>query len=139
MNRVTDFPVLVFVLSLFGLWLSARVGGFIREKQGTVEKETTKDFDFIMTAILTLLSLIIGFSFSMAVSRYDQRKNYEEAEANAIGTEYIRADFLPAADAAKTRALLRDYLDQRILFYNTRVLFYSASGTRHLQQINAAT
>jgi len=132
MNRVTDFPVLVFVLSLVGLWLSARVGGFIREKQGDAEKETTRDFDFIMAAILTLLSLIIGFSFSMAVSRYDQRKNYEEAEANAIGTEYVRADFLPAADAAKARALLRNYLDQRILFYNT-------NNARQLQQIDATT
>jgi hypothetical protein len=57
-----------------------------------------------------LLGLIIGFSFSMATSRYDQRKNYEEAEANAIGTEYVRADLLPAADAATVRTLLRKYL-----------------------------
>src|SRR5271169_1057078 len=119
MNRVTDFPVLVFVLSLVGLWLSARVGGFIREKQGDAEKETTRDFDFIMAAILTLLSLIIGFSFSMAVSRYDQRKNYEEAEANAIGTEYARADLLPAEDGLRVRELLRKYIDQRILFYRS--------------------
>jgi hypothetical protein len=54
----------------------------------------------------------------MAVSRYDQRKNYEEAEANAIGTEYIRADLLPAEDAAKVRELLKSYVDQRIAFYN---------------------
>ena len=54
----------------------------------------------VLAATLTLLGLIIGFSFSMAISRYDQRKNYEEAEANAIGTEYVRADLLPAADAA---------------------------------------
>ena len=38
---------------------------------------------------------LIAFAFSMAVSRYDQRKNYEEQEANAIGTEYVRADQLP--------------------------------------------
>ncbi len=50
-------------------------------------------------------------------SRYDQRKNLEEAEANAIGTEYVRADFLPPADAEKARALLRAYLDERIRFY----------------------
>lgn len=56
----------------------------------------------------------------MAVSRYDQRKNYEEQEANAIGTEYIRLEVLPAADAAKARALLRDYLDQRIVYYTSR-------------------
>ena len=54
----------------------------------------------VETATLTLLGLIIGFSFSMAITRYDLRKNYEEAEANAIGTEYVRAGLLPAADAA---------------------------------------
>ena len=50
----------------------------------------------------------------MAISRYDLRKNYEEAEANAIGTEYVRAGLLPAADAAVVRALLRKYLDLRV-------------------------
>jgi hypothetical protein len=48
------------------------------------------------------------------VSRYDPRKNYEEAEANAIGTEFLRADLLLAEDAANTRRLLRGYIDQRI-------------------------
>ena len=51
----------------------------------------------------------------MALGRYDQRKNCEAAEANAIGTEYARADLLPAADAAKVRELLLNYLDQRVL------------------------
>ena len=37
----------------------------------------------------------------MATGRYDLRKNYEEAETNAIGTEYVRAGLLPSADAAK--------------------------------------
>ena len=69
-----------------------------------------EDFGLILAAALTLLRLIIGFSFSMATSRYDQRKNLEEAEANAIGTEYARAGLLPAADAAKVRALLRTSL-----------------------------
>lgn len=56
----------------------------------------------------------------MAVSRYDQRKNYEEEEANAIGTEYVRADLPPAADAANVRQLLTKYLDQRLLLYTSR-------------------
>jgi hypothetical protein len=81
---------------------------------------------------MTLLALIIGFSFSMASSRYDQRKNLEESEANAIGTEYIRADFLPASEAARVRTLLRSYLDQRVLFYETR-------DDRKLRQIDGAT
>jgi hypothetical protein len=86
----------------------------------------------ILAATLTLLGLIIGFSFSMALTRYDQRKNLEEAEANAIGTEYIRADLLPSADAVKVRALVRNYLDQRILFYTTR-------DEQQLKQIDART
>ena len=68
----------------------------------------------------------------MATGRYDQRKNYEEAEANAIGTEYVRVALLPAADAAKARHLLKGYLDQRVLFYTTR-------NTARLDSINAAT
>ena len=68
----------------------------------------------------------------MAIGRYDLRKTYEEAEANAIGTEYVRVDLLPAADAANIRELLRKYLEQR-------VLFYLAHTEKEFQQINART
>jgi hypothetical protein len=81
---------------------------------------------------MTLLGLVIGFSFSMAISRYDQRKTLEEAEANAIGTEYVRADLLPDADAAAVRKLLVRYLDQRIAFYVAR-------DHEELDRITAAT
>jgi hypothetical protein len=87
---------------------------------------------FVLGGTLTLLGLIIGFTFSMAVSRYDQRKNYEEAEANAIGTEYVRADLLPATDAAKVRTLIRSYLDLRIRTYQTR-------RRRELRELDAQT
>jgi hypothetical protein len=84
------------------------------------------DFGLVVNASLTLLALIIGFTFSMAVSRYDQRKDYEEEEANAIGTEYVRCDLLPDTDAAKVRNLLAQYLDQRVLFYETHDLYQLA-------------
>src|SRR6201999_692859 len=74
----------------------------------------------IQTATFTLLALVIAFSLSMAVGRYDQRKNYEEEEANAIGTAFLRADLLPAADAATIRLLLAKYVEQRVLFYQVR-------------------
>ena len=67
----------------------------------SLREEERADFGVVLSATLTLLGLLIGFSFSMAVSRYDQRKNLEEAEANAIGTEYVRADLLPTGDATK--------------------------------------
>ncbi len=54
----------------------------------------------------------------MAIARYDLRQTYEEAEANAIGTEFLRADLLPSKNAQTVKDLLNDYLDQRILFYS---------------------
>ena len=120
MQRVTDNPLLVFVLSLLALWLCAQLGAGLRRKQEAQGGHAPETFTIVLTASLTLLGLIIGFTFSMAVSRYDQRKDYEENEANAIGSEYARAGLLPAGDAAMTRMLLRSYLDQRILLYHTR-------------------
>lgn len=84
---------------------------------GRLDETHRGDFDIVLGATLTLLSLIVGFSFSLAASRYEQRKNLEEAEANAIGTAYARADLLPAADAAKIKGLLRDYTAVRMRFY----------------------
>jgi len=118
MDNLLDYPPLVFVLSFFVLWLSAAIGALF--SRGRDLEKIRENYGFIVAATLTLLALIIGFSFSMATNRYDQRKNYEEEEANAIGTEYLRADLLPAADAARIRALLVKYTDQRILFYRTR-------------------
>ena len=119
MNNHMIPPFLVLSISFVVLWLSARIGAAFRKRQA-LDDDLRHDLDVVVAANLTLLGLIIGFSFSMATSRYDQRKNYEEAEANAIGTEYVRADLLPAADAARVRALLSDYLDQRVLFYQNR-------------------
>src|SRR5580658_8872948 len=114
-----NYPVPVFVFSFIALWLAERIGAALRKRR-RLQENARDDFTLILTSALTLLGLIIGFTFTMAVSRYDQRKLYEEAEANAIGTEYFRAWLLPAADAARVRALLKNYLDQRILFYDTR-------------------
>ncbi len=126
------YPFLVLALSFAILWLSARIGVSFRKRRRKPEEDEREDFGIIVAAVLTLLGLIIGFSFSMAVSRYDQRKNYEEAEANAIGTEYVRAGLLPVADAERVHGLLRNYLDQRVLFYETR-------DVGKLRQIDAST
>jgi hypothetical protein len=115
-----DLPGSVLLLSLPLFWVSAWLGRTFRAREGKGEPETGEDYSLILGGTLTLLALIMGFAFSMAVGRYDQRKNYEEQEANAIGTEYVRADALPAADAARVRGLLRSYIDLRIQFYETR-------------------
>src|SRR5271163_2124528 len=114
-----DYPRVFFVFVLIVMWLAAMVGAALRKRRPLSDEERD-DFNLVETATLTLLALIIGFSFSMATTRYDLRKNYEEAEANAIGTEYVRAELLPAGDAATVRAQLRKYTELRILFYSTR-------------------
>jgi hypothetical protein len=119
MRRILDTPLAVFALSLFTMGLATRIGVFFRNRV-LLREDEREDFDIVIPATLTLLGLIIGFSFSIASNRYDQRKNYEEAEANAIGTEYARADLLPRSDADRVHELLKNYLDQRILFYQTR-------------------
>jgi hypothetical protein len=127
-----DYPILFFGFSLLAFWFSAWIGNSWRDRQENLGEEVRGFFALLLGAALTLLGLIIAFTFSMAVSRYDLRKNYEEQEANAIGTEYVRADQLPPDGAAKVHALLKRYVDQRILFYKTR-------NERELRQINAQT
>jgi hypothetical protein len=130
--NIMNNPFLISVVSFLLMWLAARLGTYLRIRRQNLEESELQDLDVVTAATLTLLGLIIGFSFSMAVSRYDQRKNYEEAEANAIGTEYVRADLLPPADGERVRTLLGKYLDQRVLFYRTR-------DSSQLQQVDAAT
>ncbi len=132
MTSILDFPGLVFAFSFIVLWLSALFGAGSLKKLRPLEKDERADFAVVQAANLTLLGLLIGFTFSMAISRYEQRKVLEEAEANAIGTEYVRVGLLPAADSAMLRDLLRTYLDQRVMFYRTR-------DKQQLRQINADT
>ena len=113
MESLTHYPLLVFATAYMALWLASAVGSWLRRRYPNAGDEQNEHLGVILAATLTLLALIIGFSFSMATNRYDQRKNFEEAEANAIGTEILRADFLPPADAANMRKLLGEYLDQR--------------------------
>jgi hypothetical protein len=130
MFRLTNFPPLLFAVSLLVLWACARLGMAAADWRAA-ERGEREDFDVVLAATLTLLGLIIGFTFSMAISRFDLRKGYEEAEANAIGTAYLRAELLPA-DTVRLRGLLGDYLRQRILFYTT-------SDPQRLRQVNAQT
>ncbi len=132
MQYLTDNPLALALVSFVALWLCARIGASYLGRRAPEDAEARDDLGLVLAATLTLLGLIIGFSFSMATSRYDLRKNYEEAEANAIGTEYLRAEFLPEADASRTRGLLKEYLAERVLFYRSR-------NRTELTQINAHT
>lgn len=69
-------------------------------------------------AVLGMLGLLLGFTFSMAVSRYENRRDLVLQEANAIGTTYLRASFLPEPHRAEVSDLLRRYVDLRLDFHN---------------------
>ena len=127
-----DNPFSVLAIALVAQVVAAFVGDFTRTRAHPFKQGERHDFNILQGATLTLLALIIGFSFSMGVSRYDQRKLLEEAEANAIGTEYLRADLLPEDGGSRTRELLRKYLDLRIAFYEE-------SSARRIAEIGQQT
>ncbi len=118
-SPLLNHPLVLALVSFIVLYGAARLGAHLSELKRLTAKDL-EQFNLVLGATLTLLGLIIGFAFSMAVGRYDQRKNYEEEEANAIGTEYVRAQLLPSPDADKVQALLKQYLGQRVLFYELR-------------------
>jgi hypothetical protein len=120
MGFIDASPLVVFFVSLPALLASAWGAALLQQRFDRSAEPAHQDINTILAATLTLLGLIISFTFAMAVSRYDMRKNYEEAEANAIGTEYLRAELLSAVSATQLHTLLRDYTAQRVLFYTTR-------------------
>ena len=117
---MVDFPPLVFIFSFAALTVAALCGDLLRKRSKSSEEANRDDSGVVLAGTLTLLGLIIGFSFAMATNRYDLRKSGEQAEANAIAVLYMRADLLPPADAAKVHELLKRYINQRIAFYSTR-------------------
>ena len=119
MQMLVDHPVVLASVTFLGMWCSAQLGARAFSTMRRLEPDERNDLGFVVGATLTLLGLLIGFSFSMAVGRYDQRKGYEEEEANAIGTEYVRAELLAPADAERLQQLLKTYLQLRIRFYQT--------------------
>ena len=114
---LVDHPLLFFAATLVLFVGCTRAGVLARLHGHKLTPAERGEFDLVRNAIFTLLGLMIGFAISMAVTRYDVRKNLEESEANAIGTEYLRLDLIPAEAASKARALLRTYVDERVAYY----------------------
>ncbi len=127
-----DRPAVLFVLLLIVLTGAAALSTLVLRHLRPLAEESRDDFSVVQTATLTLFALLVGFTLSMAVGRYDQRKNLEEEEANAIGTEYFRAELLGEARATEVKALLREYVALRISFYELQ-------DTAELAQIDTRT
>jgi hypothetical protein len=105
----------VFATSLAAILLSAEIGhrlGHARHKRAEHEKEPT--VGAIVAAELGLLAFLLAFTFSLAASWFQSRRETLLDESNAIGTTFLRAKMLPEPEGSQTRQLLRNYVDARI-------------------------
>lgn len=121
-------PVWLLTTLFFAALLAGReLGAYLKRRRirnpGESHNPLTdaQDNDAIeMTSVLGLLALLIGFAFSLALQRYDSRRELVIREANAIGTTWLRADLLDEPARSRMRDVLRRYTDARITFGSAR-------------------
>jgi len=104
----------VFIVILLIVLLSVEFGyrlGKYRRSHHEMEKEAP--LGTMVGATLGLLAFILAFTFGLAASRFDNRRQLLLDEANAIGTTYLRAGMLPER-GQQVRDLLRDYVAARL-------------------------
>jgi hypothetical protein len=107
-----DFPLwLIFLISIVLLLGAVEVGHRIGHATRLV---STGNLGILLGSVLGLLALMISFTFSLALSRFEARREAVLEEANAIGTTALRARLLPAPHAAESLRLLRDYAQLRL-------------------------
>jgi hypothetical protein len=104
--------VLLIGIMLIAL-LSVEAGYRIGRARGRREHEMETPVGEMVTATLGLLAFILAFTFGLAASRFDAKRQLLVDEANAIGTTYLRAAMLPER-GDEIQALLREYADVRI-------------------------
>ena len=104
--------LLIFAVSLVLMLAANEVGRYVRRRWSRVRSD--ENVSTLESAVLGLLALMIGFTFAMALSHYDARRDAVLNEANAIGTTALRARLLPAPHNAESLKLLRDYTQLRL-------------------------
>jgi hypothetical protein len=105
--------LLTAALIVLSVEIGFRLGNTVRRRSS---EERESPVSAIAGAILGLLAFMLAFTFSIASERYDTKKGLVREEANVLRTAWERSDFLPDPAREKTKALLRDYLDNRIAF-----------------------
>ncbi|MDX1515480.1 MAG: hypothetical protein R3288_01500 [Woeseiaceae bacterium] len=109
-NSVLIVAVLLAIL-LAGLELGFRLGRAF----GPTDNEPSKaQINTIQASMLGILALLIGFTFSMALQRFDSRSESVVNEANAIGTAMLRTELLPLSVRSTARDLMHTYVDTRV-------------------------
>ena len=108
---VWEFFVGTILVVLMAIEIGFRMGHAAHRRS---EDEKESPVGAIAGSILGLLAFMLAFTFGLVSERYDARKGLVRDEANAIRTTFFRADFLPEADRAEAKDLLRKYVDERI-------------------------
>jgi hypothetical protein len=114
-----DVSLGVIALASIAFFLAATETGFRLgfRAQASVTEGSRAELSTLQGAILGLLALLLGFTFSMAITRFEARKQLVLDEANAIGTTFLRAQLLPEPPRRELSSLLRQYVQVRIEFY----------------------
>lgn len=106
---------LFFLLACVLTWLALEVGYRLgRWRHAHVSEEKEAPVGAMVASILGLLAFLLAFTFSLAASRFDARRQTVLEEANAIGTTYLRTRLLPEPHQTEIAKLLRTYVDVRI-------------------------
>ena len=101
----------LFLVMIFFNEIGYRIGRYIQTHTDDEMKTLTGS---IQASILGLLALLLGFTFSMAMQRYDGRSMAVIDEANAIGTAMLRIKLLPQEYQPEAHRLLGEYIDLRV-------------------------
>jgi hypothetical protein len=107
----------VAVTIFFGVLLAMRVGRRVGERAIARYGSIGSTIGSLEAAVFALLGLMIAFTFSGALTRFDTRRAQVVQEANAIGTAWLRLDLLPGAAQPRLRDTFRAYVDTRISTY----------------------
>ncbi|MGH6782040.1 MAG: hypothetical protein ACREB5_08045 [Sphingomonadaceae bacterium] len=108
----------IFAALLIGVELGYRGQRFlIRRRAG--EDVASGGQEHLLAAVLGLLALLLGFTFSLALDRYETRRHLVVQEANAIGTAWLRTQLIDEPDRSTLSTLLRAYVDARIAYSET--------------------
>lgn len=110
----TVVAVAIFLGILLFLMIGRRMGRRAIARYGAAGVPSISSLE---AAIFALLGLLIAFTFSGALSRFDVRRGQAVDEANAIGTAYLRIDLLPESAQPQLRETFRNYVDARIATY----------------------
>lgn len=94
----------LFICALIGMW----AGHWERAKPGD-EADQKSHLSNVLSAMLGLLALLLGFTFALAAGRFEARQKLIVREANAIGTAVLRAEMLPSPFKEDLSKDLRDY------------------------------